>query len=86
MAPFAAAVSIDNASAIEVLQRKLTFEDIAAFTEHDKGYEWRLRPIVERQCACLVSLLNRDVVGVVFKYLGFTCQAPDTTKQKARPA
>lgn len=87
--PFEIAVANDNEAAIEVLQQKLTFEEVVdGFECYEKSFEERLRPIVERQCACLEkSFLLRDVMGIVFEYLGFSRMSetqPKTKKRKTR--
>lgn len=70
--PLYNAVSIGNDFVIDLLQWKLTFDEVAnAFTACNKSYEGRLRPIIKKQCECLAELLNRDVTGTVFEYLGF---------------
>lgn len=77
--PFNIAVECENDCAIELMQKNLTFEEIArAFGARNKIHEERLRPIVEEQCECLKLLLNQDVIGMVFEYLGF-----DSTKRPA---
>lgn len=49
---------------IDVMQWELTFDEVVnAFITHQKSYEERLAPIVERQCEGLVESLNQDVVG-----------------------
>lgn len=68
--PFGVAVAYENDSAVEVLQWKLTIEDIVhTFTIHNSNNKRSYRPIVEGQCECLVASLSRDVVGLVFEYL-----------------
>lgn len=75
--PFCIAVAHGNDCAIELLQMRLTLDEIAdTFVACKKSYEERLRPVMEEQCACLAESLSQDVVGEVFEYLGF-----DSTKR-----
>lgn len=77
--PFELALRERNDCAIDVMIWQLTFDEITSvFTANSRhNYEGRLRQIMERQCACLAkSLLNRDVAGIVFEYIGFFNRVP----------
>lgn len=72
--PFEMALVNCNECAMEVIEPELIFDEIVnAFIACEKmdDYEERFRPIIERQCECFKDLLNQDVVGIVFEYLGF---------------
>lgn len=78
------AVAYNNEAALEVLQWQSTFaEVVGAFAKAAKSFEEWLMPIMKEQCACLVvdSLLNRDVLNIVFEYLGFTSHSPGRQKR-----
>lgn len=62
-----------NKAAIQAMQLQLTFDQVTeAFHTHNKAsYEKTfLKPLVERQCACLEELLlHPDVAAIVHLYL-----------------
>lgn len=60
-------------------------EAVSAFANNKiANYEDRfLCPVLEQQCECLCGVLLRDVVGVVFEYLGLdSLTRPPHKKQK----
>jgi len=88
--PFLLAVIYKNYFAIELLQWKLTFDDIvAAFTDeevHDSddlpNYVERYQPIMETQCEALFPLLGDDVMGIVFECLGLEARKKKSAKRQ----
>ena len=72
MAPFYHAVATRHDSAIELLQWSLTFDEVVSAYDKCKqeSYVHRLKPLMEMQCEELARELIRDVVAVVFNYLG----------------
>ena len=76
--PFHIVVSSENDALFDLFQWSLSLDEIVSACEaHWMSYE-RLRPVMEVQCETLLTLLNQDVLGTVFEYLGF--------KLRKRPA
>jgi len=70
--PFEYVITSNRARVIELFQWSLSIDEIASyFTSCNVGYVERYRPIIEAQCKCLHDALLRDIVRVVFEYLGF---------------
>lgn len=83
--PFDVATAHNLDFAIELMKWKLTLDEIvSAFTAFEaraiplprrtrrkkQGCDERWKPVVERQCARLAELLNQDMAGIVFEYVG----------------
>lgn len=87
--PFDIAVVFNNDCAIDSMQGELFLDEImGSFTTYGTSswtttnYEEQLAELVGKQCECLsVKLLNRDVMRVVFDYLGLA--TTKTTKAVA---
>jgi len=81
--PFAVAVRNDNEFAIELVQWKLPIDKIVKdCVLGSLSYE-RFRPVLEKQCEALAIVLNQDVLGTVFEYLGFDyIKQPQRKKSK----
>jgi len=83
--PFLLAVIFKNDVAIELLQWKLTFDDIVdAFTykvHDDSNYVERYQPIMKTQCETLFALLGDDVMGIVFECLGLEARKKSIKRQ-----
>jgi len=72
--PLHAAILTHNDVAIDIFQWHLTFDEIVQiFVSCDESHTERLRPVMEKECECLLAWLNQDVVGSLFEYLGFEC-------------
>lgn len=72
--PLHVAIRHQKAAFIEVFQASLTFDEVVSAFDawgYKSTGEERLRPLLETQCECLKTLLNQDVKGTVFEYLGF---------------
>lgn len=67
LSPFGAAISAGNDHATGMFQWKLSFDEIVHTFWHP---EW-LRPVMEKECECLLAWLNKDVMGELFEFLGF---------------
>jgi len=75
--PFHLAVLRGNDALIDLLQWTLTFAEIEKiFTEYCHPLD-RYLPVMEQQCELLDVVLNRDVKGVVFLYLGVCSPSPE---------
>lgn len=72
--PFYYAVSRDLAEGVELLQWGLSFDDIlSAFVRCGRGEgscTRRYQPILTQQCESLFLQLGKDLVGIVFAYIG----------------
>lgn len=81
--PFAIAVRNRDDFAMSLLQRKLSVDEILLASEavHPEAVR-RLRPALEAECACLLELLHRDVIGTVYEYLGFERQIASLSKEE----
>jgi len=86
--PFLRAVVYKNDFAIELLQWKLSFDDIvdACTNEVNDGdppnYVERYQPIMETECEALFALLGDDVMGIVFEGLGLEACKKRTKRQR----
>lgn len=70
--PFSLAIAKERGELIEMFQWKLSFDEIvSAFALREVDCYDRYRPVMEGQCESLSAWLNRDVVDIVFEYLGF---------------
>lgn len=70
--PFHVALGVRNKWATEVLQSKLSLDQLVAVYADCQVPQERARPLVAEQCEeFLFGLLSRDVVGTVYEYLGF---------------
>lgn len=77
--PFAAAVAKANDFAVDLMQWHLCLDEIMAVTS-----QWsRFRPVLEGVCSDLAVLLNRDVMGTVYEYLGFERQMGEKAKSQS---
>jgi len=68
--PFGIALRMRSNVVVEVLQWRLTLDDIILAIPGNCGLE-NFWPVVEEQCEALLLALNRDVMGAVYEYLGF---------------
>jgi len=75
--PFLRSMVYKNDFAIELMQWKLSFDEIVtAFTSHfveeedTNNYMERYQLVMEEQCESLFPLLGDDLTGIVFEYLG----------------
>jgi len=86
--PFLCAVVCKNEFAIELLQWKLSFDDIVAACTHElarddpPNYIERYQPIMETQCEALFPLLGDDIVGIVFECLGLARKSKKESTNK----
>lgn len=70
--PFHAAIRADRHYAIEMLQLRLSFDEIVSALEKCGKANQLCRPVVEQQCEPpLLEWLQPDLVATVFEYLGF---------------
>lgn len=72
--PIMVAMVSKHDSAFDFLQPQLTVDEILEAIrqcQKTKIYEVRMRAVVDLQCASLLLVLGRDVLGTVFEYLGF---------------
>jgi len=87
--PFLNALVYKNDFAIELLQWKLSFDDIVAACTHEvhdrddlPNYVERYQPIMETQCEALFPLLGDDVMGIVFECLGLEARNKKSAKRQ----
>lgn len=66
---FVIALAQSKREAIELMQWELASDEIMDAASLAKVKAKRFRPVIEKACACLLTLLNRDVLGIVFDYL-----------------
>jgi len=71
-----------NYFAIELLQWKLSFDDIVAACTHEVHERKRYQPIMETQCEALFPLLGDDVMGIVFVCLGLEARKKRSAKRQ----
>lgn len=89
--PFQHVVQFGRNDLIELFQWSLSLDEIVrAFKRVNKldYYEERCRPLMERQCECLLESLHRDVAKTVFEYIGFELkriQPPCLANEAALP-
>jgi len=89
--PFLCAVVYKNEFAMELLQWKLSFDDIVAACTHElarddpPNYIERYQPIMETQCEALFALLGDDVMGIVFECLGLEARKSKKERYKQTP-
>jgi len=74
--PFHYVVAYGNDSLFGLFQWSLSLDEIVSACEAcNKSYE-RLRPEMKVQCETLSTVLNQDVMGTVFEYLGLPLKRP----------
>lgn len=67
-------LAVQKRRAVELLQWSVSFAELVAtfanFSTTDfKIWDWQ--PMMDKQCDLLLRLLNQDVKGIVFEYIGF---------------
>jgi len=82
LTPFQLAITKGREFAIDMFQWKLSWDDIvSAFTtcrpprRSPLSFVERYRPLIAQQCEGLLEAITKDLMGIVFEFLGLTQQA-----------